>query len=1310
MSEESQERQNVQAKNNSVAVGKVEIAGPIGGDFFIGNKGLSAKEVSALITQIKTTFEVKPFDGRCPYKGLDVFDVEDAELFFGRERVVEDLLSRVKGSRAVFITGPSGSGKSSLVRAGLIHALKKGTIDTLDSEGWLYETLKPGRDPLEALALVFSRLKSLELARDFREHVNDISILNLCAESVLSGRTDQRFVLFVDQFEEVFTQVGNEETRVLFLKVLTDALAVENGRVIILLAMRSDFVSNCATYPALNAILNQPSAFAQIGAMQPDELVSAIAQPALRVGLQIDPDLIAQIITDMRGEPGALPLMQFALKDLFDTQQAKGGVIALTRADYFDRGGIQKSLERHADAAFAGLNQHEQDLARTIFSGLIEIGSGTQDTRRTALSDDLVPAGIQTVEVEAVVQKLADARLITTDEQAGQDTITISHEKLIDAWPWLKKLVNENRDVIAVQNDIAEDAREWKDHGQDSSYLYTGARLINAQEKLTTKRLVLGGVGLEFLNAGLRKQWLTRLIVVTGIAIIIVTSITAAYVFQRQKAGAIRSQAVAEANQILAEQNAEEAKRNAEEAEAQSKIALARQLGAQATIIQNDKRDLAVLLGAQAYKLDNNFETRGSLLSTIQCCSDALISFLSGHEDSVWDVAFSPDGKFLASGGNDGSIIIWDVATRQQIRRLKNHYSSATIYTLAFSPTDKILAAGDGTGAITLYNTETWQKIPTILRGHGSSVLSVKFSGDGKYLVSGGTDGKVIIWTVADRTPSKTFMEPTSWVWDVAISQDNSTVAAVGRDAIVHLWDLNPEAEVAGVEVSSNPFYSAAFNDDHQFPLLLTGRGNGNVVAWDMRPWLENRHPPTEVLSKAVGPGTSTVVWGLSFIPGDNFSFVTGRDIGYINRNRILLNESDDSVTLKRESLGLTGNNIGVFRIDVSPDGKLIAAAGQDGLVSLWNANEMTSVIRHASNITNFQIVNNTPNLVISLDKDGEMYRWDYDKQNIITRMVIDTSGILKSAISSDGTRVVTGYGDGTIILWDGQTGKKLSTYSKHQAPIASLVFSQDGNQLASSDEQGTVILWNVIGDDKLGSSLPFTDTHHSSVPSLLFSPDGSTLIGGGCGYPILLPVPDCSQGAVYVWDTKPQLKLHGEPLPGKSGFAWSMALNPANPDELAVGTRDGTVTIWDLKTRTTRLTFRLGKSDITSLAFNPVNNLLAVGADGFKVFLYNTHTGQIFGQAFREHDGPVTVLAFAPDGNKLLSASTNITTKFGPDGTVVDRIIDGTIVIHNMNPADWLSRACQIANRNLTRAEWKQYIGEALTYEPVCPDLPFEP
>ena len=401
--ENKKDEPKVQADNNSIAVGNISAGGNIG-DITISNTGYTVDQVSVLITQIQSTFQPKPFDGRCPYKGLDVFEEEDAELFFGREKLVDDLVSRVKDSRTVFVTGPSGSGKSSLVRAGLIHVLKQGAIK--GSERWLYATMKPGRDPIGELGRVISSLASSTNPEDeIRDKaMKDAAIFARWCEIALKEGRDKRLVLFIDQFEEVFTQISKEEERVAFLNLLTHAATIQNGRVIILFSMRSDFVSNCATYPQLNALLNQQ--FVQIGAMQPEELVSAIAQPALRVGLRIDPDLIEQIINEMKGEPGALPLMQFALKDLFDSQQEKSGVPALTLNDYLQRGGMHKALERHADDSFSKLSKNEQELARSIFSGLIEIGRGTQDTRRTALFDELVPANTKAADEEAIMQKL----------------------------------------------------------------------------------------------------------------------------------------------------------------------------------------------------------------------------------------------------------------------------------------------------------------------------------------------------------------------------------------------------------------------------------------------------------------------------------------------------------------------------------------------------------------------------------------------------------------------------------------------------------------------------------------------------------------------------------------------------------------------------------------------------------------------------------------------------------------------------------------------------------------------------------------
>ena len=475
---------------------RVNIAG---GNLYLG---MEAQQVQELLHQIAQDYQPRPFSGECPYVGLAAFTEQEAEMFFGRERLVGELLERVKETNFLMVSGPSGCGKSSLVRAGLLSGLKKGGLP--GSQRWLYLSLSPGRDPLEQLALAAARLRGDPADGEYlRQRVRpDPGALLDKLLALLSDQPQQRAVVLVDQFEEIFTQLGKEKEaeRLAFLEALVKVCSQPEGRVLVICTMRSDFLSACASYPALNRLINQ--GFFQVGAMLPEELVQAIARPAQQVGLRIDPELVQQIVFDMQGEPGALPLMQFALKNLFETLQEKQAVVELMRSDYLALGGLQKALERYADTAFASLQPTEQKLARLVFGSLVQVSTEAQDTRRTALFAELVPAGIPASQVESLVRQLADARLITTDEGEGQErTVAIAHERLIQAWPWLRRLVDENRQAIAMQNQIAEDALEWQKNQGDPSYLYTGARLAAAQERVQAHTLQLTELSHQFLEA-----------------------------------------------------------------------------------------------------------------------------------------------------------------------------------------------------------------------------------------------------------------------------------------------------------------------------------------------------------------------------------------------------------------------------------------------------------------------------------------------------------------------------------------------------------------------------------------------------------------------------------------------------------------------------------------------------------------------------------------------------------------------------------------------------------------------------------------
>jgi WD40 repeat protein/energy-coupling factor transporter ATP-binding protein EcfA2 len=1257
----------VQADSNAIAIGGINIGGDVKGNIQIGHTtGYTSEQVSVLITQIQSTFQPKPFDGRCPYKGLDVFEEEDAELFFGREKLVDDLVSRVKDSRTVFVTGPSGSGKSSLVRAGLIHALKQGAIKGGDR--WLYATMKPGRDPLESLATAFSRLKSPELGNYFRQHLDQVKVLHECAESTLTDNKNQRLVLFIDQFEEIFTQINKEEERVAFLNLLTHAAMIENGRIIILFSMRSDFVSNCATYPQLNALLNRQ--FVQIGAMQPVELVSAIAQPALRVGLRIDPDLTAQIINEMKGEPGALPLMQFALKDLFDSQQEKTGVPALTLNDYLQRGGIHKALERHADDAFSKLSKDEQELARSIFSGLIEIGRGTQDTKRTALFDELVPANTKAEDVEAIVQKLADARLITTDEQTGKDTVTISHEKLIDAWPWLKKLVNENRDVIALQNQIAADAKEWVEHKRDASYLYSGGRLASVREQVEKQKLTFNQLVQEFVRSGKAKQRRTQVFLTSAISAVLLASIVASVVFQNQAQANIEIANTAQAASTFAVAQQVTAQANAEEAQKQTNIALARQLAAQAQSIsgtRDSKQLVADLLAIQSMNMFPSSEATQILLNSFFSVRPI---FLLHHRSVVFSIAYSPDGKYVVTGSaND--VRVWDISTGKEVANMTH---DGTVVSVDFSPNGKYVASGSVDNTARVWEVASGKEVTRMT--HGNWVWSVSFSPDSKYVISGSWDNTARVWEVTTgREVAR--MGHDGQVYSVAFSPDGKYVVSGGVDKTARVWETTTGTEVSRM-TDDGIVNFAVFSPNGQY--IVSG---GNIARiWETTTGKEIARMTSGINPKsaAFGPGGIYVVTG----NGDGTAIVwesnSGREIArtihdssveavaFNPNGRYVVSGSQDGTTRIWESS--TGEEIARITHDdlvtsavFSPDGKYVASGGYDRSVRIW---EITTTIEKIPHTANGSLLVN--NVVFSPDGKYVIKSKSYDNTVRVLEATtgnelihFNHDGIVNSVVfSPNGKYVVSGSQDKTARVWDVATGQEVSRMT-HDDVVNSVVFSPDGNYVVSASDDNTARIWEAETGREVTRM-----THDHAVRSVDFSPDGRYIASASIDF------------TARVWEA-------------------------ATGKEIARMTHD---------------------QEVRVVAFSPDGKYVVSGSYDKTARVWEAATGNEISRM--THDGPVNSVIFSLDGHHVASGSTDTRVWETVTGKEIARIVDdnngspvafsldGKYVFSGDRAWTWqvddvIANSCAKIPRNLTSAEWAQYIGDALPYQAVCPNLPIE-
>jgi WD40 repeat protein len=1005
MASENEDDNKVTVGNVTGISGEVNIAGR---DIY---NGYTAEQVSVLLKQITFAFQPKPFDGRCPYKGLDVFEEDDVELFFGRERLVEDLISRVKESRAVFITGPSGTGKSSLVRAGLLPALKQGAIKELHSERWCYETLKPGRDPMAELARVASSIAdTLTAGEDVRaKGFEDKTILTQWCEIGLKDSSRKRAVIFIDQFEEIFTQISKEQERRAFLDLLTYAATVENGRVILLFAMRSDFISSCATYPPLNQLLNQQ--FMQVGAMRPDELVSAIAQPALRVGLRTEPDLIAQIINDMESEPGALPLMQFALKSLFDAQQDNGGVILLTLDGYHRQGGIHKALERHADNSFSKLTESEQELTRSLFSGLIEIGHGTQDTRRTALFDELIPTNTKAEDVRIIVQKLADARLIITDERAGRETVTISHEKLIDAWPWLKKLVNENRDVIALQNEIADDAEEWEDNKRDSSYLYTGMRLINVREQLSAKKLILREAANEFIQAGLlkqKKEQRGRILVVAGAVVLLIAGAVLFSFLSTTNANKLAEQSKNFGNTQAAlastsDANAVIARTSERRAQEQANIALARQLAAEAKSIYsmgNSMQEVTVLLSALSIQIFPTIESAQILQTNTLAYPIANMSYDNG----IRSISFSPNDKYVVLGSYDGTARVWEAGTGKEVARMSH---GGAVYSVSFSSDGRYLVSGSEDQTARVWEAATGREVARMT--HGGAVYSVAFSPDGKYVLSGSGDHTARVWEAATGKEVAR-MTHDGEVYSVAFSPDGRYVVSGSEDNTVRTWEAETGKEVARM-THDEGVYSVAFSPDSKY--VVSGGcdaigSNRFCTTGSARIWDANTG--TEVARMIHKTVVSTVAFS-----SDGKYVASG--------------SYDDTACVWEAATGkkvaCMSHNDGVLAVVFSPDGKYIASFSYD---------------------------------------DNTAHVWEAQTGKEVTR-VTHNSFVYSIAFSPDGRYVISGSDDNTVRVWEIKTGKEIARMA-HNDSVLAVAFGPDSKYVVSGSWDGTANVWLYKTED----------------------------------------------------------------------------------------------------------------------------------------------------------------------------------------------------------------------------------------------------
>jgi WD40 repeat protein/transcriptional regulator with XRE-family HTH domain len=1209
--------------------------------------------------------EDAPALGLCPYKGLNCFDEADADLFVGREELTAKLVERIlslpsRGSdsqtRFLAVVGASGSGKSSLVRAGLIPALRwnKKSID------WQLHIFTPTAHPLESLAATLTQESNSvtataslmdDLARDLRS-------LQIFAKRKLGSKNGSHLLLVVDQFEELFALCRSEEERTAFIGNLLTAASEADGPVIVLIALRADFYAHCAKYILLREALATQQEY--IGAMSEDELRRAIEEPARRGRWDFEPGLVDLILHDVGQEPGALPLLSHALMETWHYRRGR----MMTLSGYTTSGGVRGAIAETAEVVFVDqMTQEQQEIARRVFLRLTELGveTSTGDTRRRAAFNELILKQDQEDTTQYVLNMLAEARLIVTSE----DTVEVAHEALIREWPRLRAWLEENREGLRLHRQLTEAAQEWEALKRDPDLLYRGARLTQAQEWAETHHEEMNELELAFLNESI--IWAEKEIMEREAQrkreLEAAQKLAASEKQRAEEQTSFASQMSKRARYLtgafiiallmvfIALYFGSRAREIAVTAENERRIATARELALASINNLDIDPERSLLLALQSATTTRQVD--GMVLpESVEALHYSIVSSpirmtLRGHETRVLSAAFSPDGNHLATIGDNGTTIIWDATTGKERLRLPGTTKPSDLVTeqrIAYSPDGKQLAVSDSNQG-KIYDPDSGELIMA-LSGHEGDVVSITFSMDGKHIATGSTDTTVHIWDANSGDLIHVLEGHSAAVGGLAFSPEAKLLLTSSEDGTLIIWDV-----ATGELLHSLPeftVYKVSFRPDGTQVAAATFNG---LQVWTYMP--DSAEPMTLDESKAI----RTIPDGSSGIFSPHGKWLAAISLSTASGNAVKLWDA----TTGQELITLVGHTDWVQGLAFSPDGNRLASTSLDGTVRIWSltpGQEMATVMAPPAGYGNRVVYSPNGQEFATNGGDGTATIWNARTGESRLTLNGHNDEVMNLAFSPDGTRLATGSIDATAIIWDAATGKKLLTLSGHEDGVRDIVFSPDGSLIATGGFDLTARVW----DGTTGTELLKLTGHEGIVPGVAFSPDGTRLATAS------------TDGIAKIWDVET-----GELLFTLSGHASGVVDIAYSPDgkKIATASNDATAKIWDASTGTELLTLTGHSAELKPVAFSPDGKFLATGSGDNTAKIWDVESSEEL-LTLPGSEGGVYSVDFSPlDGGNHLVVASN----------------DGVVRVFLLSIDELLALAQSRVTRSLTTVECQKYL-----------------